>query len=125
MAKFGANLEELRKDYGLSQKELGNILHVTPGTISNYENNVNLPSTEKLIDLANYFHVSTDYLLGRCSFRSSPDVWNQCVVGNHTIGELIHAILGMSQDRKNALALVINDMSLSTTIVQYQQKEPL
>lgn len=123
MAKFGEILGELRKDNGLSQKELGNILHVTPGTISNYENNVNLPSTEKLVDLANYFHVSTDYLLGRCTSRFSPDVWGQNIAGSYTIGELIHAILGMSQDRKKALALVINDMSLSTTIVQYQQKE--
>lgn len=125
MAKFGEILEELRQDMNLSQKDLGDILHVTPGTISNYENEVHLPSSEKIVDLADYFNVTTDYLLGRCSSRLSPDVWNQVIVGNTTAGDLIHAILRMSMDRRHALALIINDMTLRTTIDQYQQKEAL
>lgn len=123
MTKFGEILEELRQDKGLSQKDLSNILHVTPGTISNYENNVHLPSSEKLVDLADYFHVTTDYLLGRCTSSLSPDVWDQIVVGNSTAGDLIQALLGMSLERRRALALIIKDMSLSTTIHRYQQKE--
>ena len=63
MAKFGEILQELRKDNGLSQQDLGKILHVTPGTISNYENNVSLPGVERLVEMADYFQVSTDYLL--------------------------------------------------------------
>lgn len=125
MAKFGEILEELRQDLSLSQKDLGEILHVTPGTISNYENEVHLPSSEKLVDLANYFNVTIDYLLGRCTSRLSPDVWNQAIVGNTTAGDLIQAILRMSMDRRHALALIINDMALRTTIDQYQQKETL
>lgn len=120
MARFGEILQELRKDHGLSQQELGDILHVTPGTISNYENNVNLPGVDRLVELANYFHVSTDYLLGRCSSRLSPDAWNRAVIGDNTVGELVHKVHNLSPEQKNALALVINDMALRAAIVQYQ-----
>ena len=96
MAKFGEILQELRKDRGLSQQDLGKILHVTPGTISNYENNVSLPGVERLVEMAEFFQVSTDYLLGRCSSRLSPDAWNKAALGERTVGELIHTIRGLS-----------------------------
>lgn len=40
MAHLGELIAELRLDKGLTQKELGNILCVSSGTISNYENGV-------------------------------------------------------------------------------------
>ena len=67
MAHLGELIAELRQDKGLTQKELGDILCVSSGTISNYENGVHLPDVDKVIALANYFHVTTDYLLGRTS----------------------------------------------------------
>ena len=62
MAHLGELIAELRQDKGLTQKELGDILCVSSGTISNYENGVHLPDVDKVIALANYFHVTTDYL---------------------------------------------------------------
>ena len=62
MAHLGELIAELRQDKGLTQKELGDILCVFSGTISNYENGVHLPDVDKVIALANYFHVTTDYL---------------------------------------------------------------
>lgn len=120
MAKFGEILQELRKDNGLSQQDLGKILHVTPGTISNYENSVSLPGVERLVEMADYFQVSTDYLLGRCSSRLSPDAWNQAALGERTVGELIHTIRGLTPDQRGALALIISDMALRATITRYQ-----
>ena len=67
MAHLGELIAELRQDKGLTQKELGDILCVSSGTISNYENGVHLPDVDKVIALANFFHVTTDYLLGRTS----------------------------------------------------------
>lgn len=40
MAEFGDILEELRKDKGMTQKDLSEIIYVTTGTISNYESGV-------------------------------------------------------------------------------------
>ena len=60
MAVFGELMGELRQARGLTQKELGKILSVSTGTISNYENGVHYPDLEKLVQLADYFQVSTD-----------------------------------------------------------------
>lgn len=43
MAQFGDMLSELRKDKNLTQRQLGDIIFVTNGTISNYEKNNYLP----------------------------------------------------------------------------------
>ena len=48
MARFGELLAELRKDSGMTQKQLAERLHVSVGTVSNYENGVHLPDLEKL-----------------------------------------------------------------------------
>ena len=70
MAEFGDLLSELRKDHKLTQEELANILFVSSGTISNYENNVHYPDVVKLKQLAEYFDVTTDYLLGQSEERT-------------------------------------------------------
>ncbi len=65
MLKFGEVLKELREKANLTQEELGHALHVSISTIYNYEHNTRSPSPEMLITIANKFHVSVDYLLGR------------------------------------------------------------
>lgn len=62
--KFHLRLKQLRQKKKLTQGELANILGLKPTTISNYESNRNEPSFDKLIALADYFDVSSDYLLG-------------------------------------------------------------
>ena len=57
-------LKELRKKYHLTQKELANSLNLDPSSISKYESSNAAPSPEILLKLANFFNVSTDYLLG-------------------------------------------------------------
>lgn len=62
---FGERLRALRERRELTQSELGKVLRVSKQTISNYENGVSAPDQETLGRLADYFGVSTDYLLGR------------------------------------------------------------
>lgn len=58
-------IRALRKSKGINQKTLAKKLGVTKQTISNWENDNIMPSIEKLVQIADYFMVSTDYLLGR------------------------------------------------------------
>lgn len=62
---FPNRLRAARKRKKLTQEELANILNVTKGTISNYENGHSSPSNEALADLANALDVTADYLIGR------------------------------------------------------------
>ena len=57
-------LRELRENHGLSTNQMSRILNVNEGTIVNWENNDNLPPIRKLVQIAEYFHCSTDYVLG-------------------------------------------------------------
>ena len=74
MEFFGELLAELRKDKKLSQKELADIFHLVASTISSYEMGVHSPHVDQLAKFADYFNVSTDYLLGRTSSDLSPQV---------------------------------------------------
>lgn len=59
------HIRDLREDHDLTQREMGEILSCSQRVYSNYERGeLDIP-TEILIKLADYYGVSTDYLLGR------------------------------------------------------------
>ena len=58
-------LKELRKKKGISQLRLATELNTTQNTISRYETGEREPGIDELIKIADYFHVSVDYLIGR------------------------------------------------------------
>ena len=62
--KFDENLRELRKEKGYSQEELAYKLNVTRQTVSKWENGSAMPDLKKLTELAEFFGVSMDTLLG-------------------------------------------------------------
>jgi len=57
-------LNQLRKQHGYSQQEVGNKLDVTHGTIGRWENNSSKPPTEKLIELSILYNIPLNYLIG-------------------------------------------------------------
>lgn len=62
---FGTRLRELREDHDLTQKEIAAVISVSPRMVSFYESGEHFPRDESILfKLADYFHVSTDYLLG-------------------------------------------------------------
>ena len=61
---IGIRIAELRKSHGLSQKALGDKLHVTQGAVSQWENERTLPDTQQQRAIASFFDVSLDYLTG-------------------------------------------------------------
>lgn len=92
MRSFGEILTSLREERGIYQKELAAILKVSVGTVSNYENNIHFPDQEALLQLANYFGVTVDYLLGRTSYRYSLDTLNEEYAPGMTVAELVDII---------------------------------
>ena len=70
---FQDQLITLRKQQGLSQEQLGEKLGVTRQTVSKWELGVTTPEMDKLILLADLFHISIDELVG----RKIPDTHNE------------------------------------------------
>ena len=58
-------IKELREMKGLQQKQLAIDLGVTQPTVCDWENGNKTPSFKSAVKIADYFHVTTDYLLGR------------------------------------------------------------
>lgn len=60
---FGEKLQSLRQKAGLSQDALAEKLHVSRQAVSRWERDETMPETDKVVMLADLFHVTTDYLL--------------------------------------------------------------
>lgn len=56
-------LRALREENNLTQQDIANQLNVARSTVAGYETKDRQPSHEKLTALANFFHVTIDYLL--------------------------------------------------------------
>lgn len=65
METLGKRLRELRKARGLSLEEAGRLLTLSFSTLAMYERAERTPPADKLHQLANFYGVSVDYLLGR------------------------------------------------------------
>ena len=121
MAHLGELIAELRQDKGLTQKELGDILCVSSGAISNYENGVHLPDVDKVIALAHYFHVTTDYLLGRTSSNLPVELLQQAITNEKTLGDVMASFAKLPANRQAALSLIISDMEVRQMIDTYSK----
>lgn len=62
---FGSRLKNLRLQNKMTQQMLGDVIHVSKVSISGYENGNRFPDTSTLQQIADFFQVTTDYLLDR------------------------------------------------------------
>lgn len=104
MRSFGEILASLREERGIYQKELAAILKVSVGTISNYENNIHFPDQEALLQLADYFGVTTDYLLGRTPYRYPLDTLQEECAPGILVSDLVEIMRRFHE--KNILSLL-------------------
>lgn len=70
MSIFSDNLKMLREDTDITQKEIASELNVGLTTYASYEQGRSEPSLDMLVQIANYWEVSIDELLGRESYTN-------------------------------------------------------
>ena len=91
-------IPELRKERGISMKQAAEQLGMPYTTYVNYEKGVRQPNSETLIDLANFYNTSIDYMLGKSNNR----------IDEHTldvVNEIDQDILEKAGNVKEALRL--------------------
>lgn len=93
--ELGKLLAKLRKEKGILQKEVADYLNVTVATISNYEKGIHAPDLNTLIRLADFFDVSTDFLLQRTDYRAKIDTLNYSLSSNYTVGDLMNTVIAL------------------------------
>lgn len=57
-------IKSLREQQNKTQAELAKILGITRSSVNAWEMGISVPSTQYVVELANIFEVSTDYILG-------------------------------------------------------------
>jgi repressor LexA len=91
-------IPELRKERGISMKQAAEQLGMPYTTYVNYEKGARQPNSETLIDLANFYNTSIDYMLGKSNER----------IDEHTldvVNEIDQDILEKAGNIKEALRL--------------------
>lgn len=118
MFDFGNHLRMLRERYGISQEELGRRVGRAGSVISNYENNLKLPSLDVLITMAEIYNVSLDYLVG---FNKADQVFLTNMTEEQR--DLIHRLIkelkqstrpvdgGLSAEQQVILNLIMKEFS--------------
>lgn len=72
--ELGNRLKKLREEKGISQLELAEALSISNVMLSRYENNKRSPDYDTLNKFADFFQITTDYLLGRTKIRNPEEL---------------------------------------------------
>lgn len=66
---FGQTIKDLRRNAGMTQEHLAELLSISPQAVSRWETDAAMPDISLLPPLANLFGVTTDHLLGMDTYR--------------------------------------------------------
>lgn len=108
MRDVGKTIAQLRTEKGLLQKDLSVILSVSPSSISNYENGQYWPDLKAICELADYFQVTTDYLLGRTEYRCSPEILDKYITTDYTVNNIVNTLLTLDSASVDAAVKYVN-----------------
>lgn len=68
---FAERLIQLRNERGLSRQQVADDLQISRASLEYYEKEKRAPDIEMLYKIADYFHTSADYLLGRTDCKTT------------------------------------------------------
>ena len=103
-------LYELREGKKLSQRTMAEKLSISQSTYHNWENSITQPSIEQLIDIAKFFGVSVDYLIGNSDYEGIIHYNNSFLTQDET--ELIRVYSTLSDNGKKSILEFIKSIKL-------------
>jgi transcriptional regulator with XRE-family HTH domain len=107
---FSIRVKDLREKSGLSMEQLATKLGVSKSRVNMWENNGTIPRGDVLIQLAKYFEVSTDYLLGNDDDSSISQTNAQLSSLQRNLGKLNEADLNRAEGMLKAVFMdIFND----------------
>lgn len=105
MKELREMIRDLRTDHDLKQKEVAQHLNIAQQTYSNYERGHRQIPAWVIVELAKYYKVSTDYLLGADTSYLGITNLGKTYVANITMYDMMYAIQTLNpQSRKNLLS---------------------
>ncbi len=133
---FAEKLLNLRTRYGYSQEVLAEKLKVSRQAISKWELGTTLPETNKVIEISDFFGVSTDYLLKNESQLNNNESLDRVVLkflsSAQDMGDISKELVDImadgviDDDEKVRMNTIINTLDkISTIIDEIRQKVDL
>jgi len=113
---FPTRLRELIKEKS-SQGELATAIGVTRQTISLYTYGQTIPDIEKFEKIANYFKVSSDYLLGMSDAKDSDN--DGAIKELHLSEKAVQAIKESDEECLETLSLLLEDKRIFDVLSRY------
>lgn len=105
IAKTLINLREVNF---LTPTDIAHHLHLSSSTISHYEKGITVPPTEIIFRLAEFYDVTTDYILGRCASKTNlNDTYALKLTNKMTIGDAVEIMTKMNDAEREHLAYFI------------------
>ena len=106
---LGKNIKTFRKNKGLTQEELAELLNITPQAVSKWESENGLPDVSMLIPLAQVLGVTTDTLLGYDSLSE-----NEALISR--VRETVSGLERSEEGRDQKALKVCEYLSTETTL---------
>lgn len=96
-------LRELREDHDYSQKDIAAVLGISQQHYSKYETEEYELPLRHFITLAEYYDVSADYLIGRCSYDEKNSLEMTYITRDCTCEKLLNDTLSLSEHGRKAI----------------------
>lgn len=109
---IGDTLKRLRTKKGLTSEELCSKIGIKGGSYRNYERNDRKPDYDTLVKLADFYNVSTDYLLGRPAAQPPTDALERLFTEKSFSAleeELLRKYMELPHEARQAVVRFIND----------------
>jgi len=105
-------LRELREDHDSSQSDIASVLGISQQHYSKYETGEYELPLRHFITLANYYQVSADYLIGRCSYEAKKPLEMVYITRDCSCERLIQDILSLSEHGRQAVVEYVEMQNL-------------
>lgn len=111
---FVDRIKELRKSLHYTQSEMAERLNVSQGTIASWENGLRIPEIQRILEIAEEFNVSIDYLFGR---EKTKEKQNQVQLTDQEMA-LLDAYRSLNEFGKGNLSGYITALTANADYVQ-------
>lgn len=123
MKTYSEIIRGIREDRDLKQHEIAQVVGTTQQHYSRYETGENEMPIRALMALADYYKVSTDYLLGRTKCQEGIDGLNKPVTREYPAGKLLSEILALDNHAKEAVVEYVGLHAVKQRWDALQQKK--
>lgn len=114
MNEFKDMLSYFRKSYGLSQRELADRIHVTPGAIGMYESGKRYPTREVEEAIADFFNVNLNTLRGISEIDEKYNAESAhlltAINNDEMLKDFIKMFIRLTDEQKASVATIVRSM---------------